>query len=102
MQGRRAIDYIGPSTSQETAALLAGRLAGVTVQFNKYIFDEEQSQLEDRLGDAKENRFVAAAAAGCRPVTDFLREVEKIFLADIAGSRDAVTADAVLSDITPR
>ena len=108
------------STSQETAALLAGRPPGVTVQFNKYIFDQETSLLLSGQMDEeeKENCFPPAknettscktsvqrsypTLTSSRPATDFLREVEKIFLGDIAGTGDLVPSDAVLSNINPR
>ncbi len=123
VQGHSCCDYVTPSTSEETAALLAGRPPGITVQFNKYIFDEEASQLLGNEDDQKENSVLLRAAgqlpsshlscrpavrseqkglASCRPATDFLREVEKIFLGDIAGTGDLVPSAAVLSDITPR
>jgi hypothetical protein len=113
MQGYLAADYIVTSTSEETAALLAGKPPGVLVQFNKYIFDEEASQLIENLQETtecdKENSVHWQAATvqqpaptSCRPATDFLREVEKIFLSDIVGSGDLVTAGTVLTDITPR
>jgi hypothetical protein len=126
VQGLSCCDYVTPTTSEETAALLAGRPPGITVQFNKYIFDEEASQLllagRENEDDQKENSVLLRAAgqlpasqscrsavrseqkglASCRPATDFLREVEKIFLGDIAGTGDLVPSAAVLSDITPR
>ncbi len=126
VQGLSCCDYVTPSTSEETAALLAGRPPGITVQFNKYIFDEEASQLlagRENEDDQKENSVLLRAAgqlpashlscrsavrseqkglSSCRPATDFLREVEKIFLGDIAGTGDLVPSAAVLSDITPR
>jgi hypothetical protein len=127
VQGHSCCDYVTPSTSEETAALLAGRPPGITVQFNKYIFDEEASQLllagRENEDEQKENSVLLRAAgqlpashlscrpavrseqkclASCRPATDFLREVEKIFLGDIAGTGDLVPSASVLSDITPR